>query len=250
MTQTSCERCGFLAADYSDRDLATAPSWLDAMTRTMVEGAGPALTSAPVAATMEELSALISTMPAERDGGPGAGAVHHAVHLLRDLGRQLHDAGAGAPNQEGMVFALSISDGGVPKSAVPSADIGFRGLLGDRQGNRRHHGRPFQAVCIWSADVIDALRSEGHPIHSGQAGENVTVEGIDWSTIRPGVRLQIGQVLCEVSAWATPCRHNDQWFTGRSDRIDHDLHPGWSRAYAWVLEPGSVEVGDPVIVEP
>ena len=98
--------------------------------------------------------------------------------------------------------------------------------------------------------MIDALAAEGHPIVAGAAGENLTLTGIDWSTLRPGVQLLIGQVLCETSAWAVPCRKNDQWFTGRSDRIDHDRHPGWSRIYAWVVEPGTVTTGDPVVVEP
>ncbi len=148
------------------------------------------------------------------------------------------------------VAQISTSDGGVPKGAVPSADVGRRGLLGDRQADRTHHGRPFQALCVWSSEVIAVLAAEGHPIRAGAAGENITVSGIEWPTLRPGVRLLIGQSLCEISAWAEPCRKNDQWFTGRSDRIDHRLHPGWSRAYAWVLEPGTVATGDPVIVEP
>ena len=61
-----------------------------------------------------------------------------------------------------------------------------RGLTGKH--DRLHHGRPLQAVCLWSQDVIDALRDEGHPIRAGAAGENLTVSGIDWDTIRPGVR--------------------------------------------------------------
>ncbi|MDZ7676303.1 MAG: MOSC domain-containing protein [Acidimicrobiales bacterium] len=66
----------------------------------------------------------------------------------------------------------------------------------------------------------------------------------------PSVDELVGQGLLELSAWAEPCRKNDQWFTGRSDRIDHRRHPGWSRIYAWVLEPGTIHAGDPVTVEP
>ena len=91
------------------------------------------------------------------------------------------------------------SNGGVPKQALLRASIGRRGLEEDRQAERRLHGRPFQAVCLWSSEVIDALRSEGHPIHPGAAGENVTVSGIDWTTIRPGVRMRVGDVLLEIS---------------------------------------------------
>ena len=173
-------------------------------------------------------------------------AVHDATHHLSDVGRGIHLLGAGAPTQEGGVAQLNVSDGGVPKKPVEVAEVGDRGLVGDRQAARQHHGRPLQALCLWSTDVIDALRAEGHPIEPGSAGENVTVSGIDWATIRPGTQLLIGDVLAEISAWATPCKKNAQWFADRDfNRMNHDRHPGWSRAYAWVREPGTIRQGDP-----
>jgi MOSC domain-containing protein YiiM len=108
-----------------------------------------------------------------------------------------------------------------------------------------------QALSLWSADVIESLRADGHSVHPGAAGENLTVAGIDWSTIRPGVRLAIGAVVAEISSFATPCAKNAQWFHDRDfRRIDHARNPGSSRAYAWVICGGSVAPGDLVIVEP
>jgi MOSC domain-containing protein YiiM len=178
-------------------------------------------------------------------------AVHDGTHHLRDVGRGLAELGAGAPTQHGVVAQVNASNGGVPKRALLHAVIGLRGLDGDRQAERRHHGRPWQALCLWSAEVIEDLRAEGHSVHPGAAGENITVTGIDWSTARPGVRMRIGTALVEVSAFAEPCSKNAQWFVGGNfRRMGHDLHPGWSRAYAWVLEPGQVAPGDAVVVEP
>lgn len=178
-------------------------------------------------------------------------AVHDVTHHLRDVGRGLHQLGAGAPSQEGTVAQLSVSDGGVPKRPVEWTEVGDRGLIGDRQTARVHHGRPLQALCLWSTEVIDALRAEGHPIGPGDAGENITLAGIDWSTLRPGVQILIGEVLAEVSAWSSPCSKNAQWFVdGDFNRMDHERHPGWSRVYAWVREPGTVRQGDRVVVEP
>jgi MOSC domain-containing protein YiiM len=178
-------------------------------------------------------------------------AVHETTHHLRDVGRGLHALGAGAPRQRGELVQVNVSNGGVPKTALPSATIGRRGLVGDQQAERQHHGRPLQALCLWSQDVIDALQAEGHPVNAGAAGENLTLAGIDWTTIRPGVRLSVGDALVEISAFATPCVKNAQWFAdGKFRRIDHGLNPGWSRAYAWVLEGGTVAPGAPVVVEP
>ncbi len=178
-------------------------------------------------------------------------AVHDAIHHLRDVGRGLHQLGAGAPQQHGTVVQLNTSKGGVPKTPLATATIDRGGIAGDKQGDRKHHGKPLQALSMWSADVMEQLRAEGHSVHPGAAGENVTVAGIDWSTIRSGVRIRVGTALVEVSAFATPCAKNAQWFSdGNFRRIDHAHCPGSSRAYAWVLEGGTVSAGDTVVVEP
>jgi hypothetical protein len=189
---------------------------------------------------------------AERDAGwVVRHAIHDTFHHLQDVGRGLHALGAGAPAQEGAVVQINTSGGGVPKLAVDEVEVGYRGLLGDRQAARKHHGRPFQALCLWSADVIGALQSEGHPVAPGLAGENLTISGLDWSTLRPGVRVLAGEVLAEISAYATPCKKNAAWFAGGDfNRMQQERHPGWSRLYAWVLEPGRIRTGDAVLVEP
>lgn len=174
---------------------------------------------------------------------------------------------------EGHLQRIHISDGGAPKTPVETAEIGPRGLRGDRQATREHHGRPFQAVSLYSAELIDALVAEGHPITPGAVGENLLLSGFDWASLRPGLRLLVGghdaapavvrgelpatveeaarPVVLEVSAWVPPCRTIAPAFTDRRfDRIDHDKHPGWSRAYAWVLDGGTVTAGSRVDVLP
>jgi MOSC domain-containing protein YiiM len=126
---------------------------------------------------------------------------------------------------------------------------------GDVQAARVHHGRPWQALCLWSAEVIDAFAADGHPIAFGSAGENVTIAGLDWAMLRAGTIIELGSgpdaVRCQLSAPATPCTKNAQWFTDRDIwRIDHDRHPDQTRWYASVLRPGTVSAGDPVVVSP
>ncbi|MEZ5238585.1 MAG: MOSC domain-containing protein [Microthrixaceae bacterium] len=148
----------------------------------------------------------------------------------------------------GSVVRVATSAGGVPKSPLHSARIDRRGLVGDLQADRANHGRPFQAVSLYSAERIEDLAAEGHPVTPGAVGENLLLSGIGWSSLRVGQRLAVGsEVLLELSAWAPPCRTIAGAFCGgRFDRIDHDKHPGWARWYAWVLVPGGVSTGDPV----
>ena len=143
-----------------------------------------------------------------------------------------------------------MSDGGVPKLPVDAAEIGVRGVIGDRQRNRKFHGAPWQALCLWSLEVIEELQAEGHPIEPGFAGENLTISGLDWAAMVPGVRLQIGpSVRAEVTAFAIPCKHNKPWFLdGDFLRMSNERHPGSSRIYTSVSVGGRVAPGDAVVV--
>jgi MOSC domain-containing protein YiiM len=179
-------------------------------------------------------------------------AVHDSSHHLADVARGLHTLGAGAPRSTGVVAGLFASGGGVPKQPIDVAVVGYRGVEGDRQAERQHHGRVWQALSLWSADVVERLAEEGHPIAPGDAGENVSVAGVNWPSLRPGTRIAIGDdVLVEVSAYATPCKKNKGWFLdGDFNRMNHDREPGVSRVYASVLRDGVIRPNDPVIVEP
>lgn len=174
--------------------------------------------------------------------------LHGVHHLMWRAGRLVW---AGTPPRHGAVAALHVSDGGVPKTAVARALCSRRGLDGDRQADRENHGSPLQALCLWSAEVIEALQAEGHPIGFGSAGENLTVRGLEWARVAPGQRWNVGPLRIETTAWATPCRDNARWFAGGDfRRMSHPLHPGWSRIYARVVRTGAVSVGDPIVLEP
>ena len=146
------------------------------------------------------------------------------------------------------LFQISISDGGVPKRAVPEAGISLTGVGGDRQRHRSIHSGPDRAVCLYSLERLDALRDEGHPIEPGAAGENLTVAGLEWADVKPGDRLEIGDAVeLEIMSYTAPCRYNANWFVdGDFHRISEKRHPGWSRLYARVVREGMVRQGDPV----
>jgi MOSC domain-containing protein YiiM len=99
---------------------------------------------------------------------------------------------------------------------------------------------------------IRSLQKEGHPIDIGTAGENVTIEGIDWDRIAPGATIRIGdEVVLEVASFTNPCKTiRASFIDGEFVRIAQRLHPGWSRVYARVLREGQVHFGDPVEASP
>lgn len=152
----------------------------------------------------------------------------------------------GSSTSSGTVTSLHVSRGGVPKKGVDTIDINIDGIAGDKQANRTHHGRPWQAVCVWSRDIVDSFASAGHPIEAGFAGENVSVTGLDWSLVRPGTVMEIGSATVRVTAFSIPCKKNASWFADR-DFMAMSHERGWvSRVYALVLRPGRAAVGDRV----
>lgn len=150
----------------------------------------------------------------------------------------------------GSITALNISLGGVPKSGVPSVLITAAGLTGDRQRNLKFHGGPDRAVCLLAQEVIDDLVAQGHPIRPGSTGENLTIAGLDWSVLEPGSHLLVGStVVIEITSHAKPCSKIAGSFRdGAIGCLDQKLNHGRSRLYARVLTPGTVAVGDPVVI--
>jgi MOSC domain-containing protein YiiM len=200
-------------------------------------------------AAIDRLAAIVRDDEAAFDERATAGT--DVLAELSAAGRAVHAAGLGAAHHRGAITSVNVSAGGVPKQPVERAAIGLRGLDTDRQAKRKHHGRVFQAVSLWSADVIAELQAEGHPVFAGACGENITISGIDWPSLRPGTRLLVGSALCEITVPAVPCSNNAQWFIdGNFNRMHYERHPGATRQYAMVIEPGSAAVGDEVVVEP
>lgn len=149
----------------------------------------------------------------------------------------------------GFLHAINVSDGGVPKRPRPWAPVRVGGVEGDRQEDRRYHGGPDRAVSLYSLDLIEALQGEGHPIVPGAIGENLTIHGLDWTEVRTDARLEIGEVLLEVTRAASPCHKISAAFTdGVFARVSQKVHPGWSRFYARVLREGLVTTGDRVVL--
>jgi MOSC domain-containing protein YiiM len=148
----------------------------------------------------------------------------------------------------GIIVSINVSRGGVPKRRVSGATVSQLGLQGDGQDDEKHHGGPERAVCIYSLERIRSLQNEGHPIDVGTVGENVTVEGINWELVLPGVQLKLGDdVVVEIASFTDPCKTiKGSFIDGKFVRISQKLHPGWSRVYARVLSEGEIHFGDPV----
>ena len=146
------------------------------------------------------------------------------------------------------VDQVNVSNGGVPKLPVEEAHVGRLGLAGDAVNHPKVHGGPERAVCLFSTELIGALRAEGHPIAAGDVGENLTVSGLDWPALAVGAVVEVGDaVRLQLTQRVEPCQTIAGAFAdGRFKRIKPSRAPDQTRWYARVLAEGTVRPGDPV----
>lgn len=152
----------------------------------------------------------------------------------------------------GRVLQVNVSPGGVPKVPVERAWVGRLGLEGDGHSEPTVHGGPHRAVALFAMEAIDRVAGEGHPIAPGSCGENLTTQGIEWSTLPAGTRVRIGdRLVLELSLPDNPCSTIAGSFSdGRFARISILVNPTDSRMYARVVEEGEVRPGDAIEVLP
>jgi MOSC domain-containing protein YiiM len=152
----------------------------------------------------------------------------------------------------GVVVQVSTSQGGVPKRAIPQAEVTPVGIVGDAWRYPFHGGRR-RAILLVTAEGIDDLIAQGFPLFHGALGENITTRGLERRSLRIGQRLSVGEVVIELSQMRTPCGTLDVYGTGiQAAMYDAQVQAGdtasprWglSGFYASVIQPGNMRVGD------
>ena len=140
---------------------------------------------------------------------------------------------------------LNVSSGGIPKLPVESARVTKFGIEGDHQRNRKYHGGPNRAVCLFSHELYDWLREKGIDLKYGSVGENFTTRGLDLNSLNKGDRLKVGACIIEITDVRVPCSNLKKWDADLPELIIG--HSGW---VAKVIEEATVRAGDPIEVIP
>ena len=139
--------------------------------------------------------------------------------------------------------------GGVPKPLVQSLQVTVDGCVGDFQRDKRYHGGPQRAVCLFSEEVISILQAEGNPVYPGSVGENILLREVDWESIAIGSKFHFDELILEVTSDAPPCKTIADSFTdGGFSKISNKVAPNLTRWYAKVLNEGQVRIGENVVL--
>jgi MOSC domain-containing protein YiiM len=133
---------------------------------------------------------------------------------------------------------------GGAKRPVPRAVLRVGGFEGDGQADRRNHGGPDKAVCVYSSvHYPHWQRMLGRRLDPGAFSENLTVSAIREARVCVGDVFRAGEAVVQVSTPRTPCdkvagkngeKQLSKWISGSG-------HTGF---YMRVLEEGLVQKGD------
>lgn len=136
----------------------------------------------------------------------------------------------------GKVIAVCISpEKGTQKTAVAEGSfIEDYGIEGDA-----HAGKWHRQVSLLSYDKIEAFRQRGAQVEDGAFGENLVVEGIDFSVLPVGTRFACGEVILEVTQIGKECHHGCAIFQQMGDCIMPR-----EGVFAKVIQRGKIRPGD------
>jgi len=160
----------------------------------------------------------------------------------------------------GSILQVSVSQGGVPKHAIPIGILTQLGIEGDVHAHPEIHGGADRAVLLITAEGIEELAVLGFPLTYGSMGENLTTQGIGRRDWRVGQRWRIGaEVVIEITKRRAPCQQLNVYGAGLQaaiyDQQTRDGDPsspkwGLSGVYASVVTPGLVLPGDAIVLAP
>lgn len=132
------------------------------------------------------------------------------------------------------------------------------GLAGDEQADLSVHGGLSKAVYAYPAAHYafwQRVRAQAQvslwedPLPPGALGENLTIDGLDESQLWIGDRLVLPNCTLAVSEPRMPCfKFNAAMGFAQATKLM--LQSGYCGSYLGVLDPGSVQAGDTVRLEP
>ncbi|MBI5568807.1 MAG: MOSC domain-containing protein [Desulfomonile tiedjei] len=137
----------------------------------------------------------------------------------------------------GTVIAVCVSKRkGTPKTDVGSGllEVGF-GLAGDAHGGDWH-----RQVSLLSSEEIGTMAAKGLEVKPGSFAENLTTQGFDLGSVKPGDRLRVGEsAVLEVTQIGKECHTRCAIY----HKIGECIMPE-KGVFAVVIQGGSVKNGD------
>ena len=140
------------------------------------------------------------------------------------------------------ILGICISEKrGTQKYLVPEVKIEENwGIEGDAHGGNWH-----RQISLLSYEKIQEFRARGARVDFGAFGENLVVDGIDFSSLPVGTRFRIGEAVLELTQIGKECHNHCQIFQKMGDCIMPR-----EGVFTEIIHGGKIKEGDEVEVIP
>lgn len=165
----------------------------------------------------------------------------------------------------GKVAPLFVKEGetthrvvsGIRKQIIElSVRVGPLGIAGDEQADLSVHGGLDKAVYLYPhehyafwRDARERMLKQKSELLPGAMGENLTTTGLLETDLWVGDRLQIGEVILEVTEPRSPC-YKFGAVMGYAQALKHMLQSGYTGVYLKVIQTGELQAGENITLLP
>jgi len=128
--------------------------------------------------------------------------------------------------------------------------LGKSDVIGDVVIEREVHAGPTKACYLYSADHYPYWKTRYPDLdwHIGMFGENLTVEGLDETTLYIGSIYKIGNAKIQITEPRQPC-YKFGFKMGDQGILKKFINTTFCGSYVRVIEEGEVQTGDEFILQ-
>lgn len=131
----------------------------------------------------------------------------------------------------------------VKQQASGKIALGLEGLEGDGQADRKHHGGPDKALCVYPIEHYTYWEEKlDRALPTAAFGENLTVRGLLEDNVCIGDTFALGEAIVQVSQPRQPCHKLAKRY-GVPDMALWVQEAGYTGFYFRVVQPGYIQAG-------
>ncbi|MFK5709484.1 MULTISPECIES: MOSC domain-containing protein [Lysinibacillus] len=129
---------------------------------------------------------------------------------------------------------------GIEKQSVQEVYLSSHGFEGDDVADKKHHGGPDRAVCLYPAEHYIQWEQElGKTLPIAAFGENLTVTNMLEADVCIGDVYKIGDAVIQITQGRIPCSTIDR-YTEANILLKRLIETGYTGFLARVLEEGTI----------
>ena len=135
---------------------------------------------------------------------------------------------------------------GICKDTIEEAYLTFDGFKKDDVADKKHHGGPDRAVCIYPTEHYVQWNNEfDWTLPSAAFGENITASGMTEAEVCIGDVFLLGEAMIQVTQGRIPCNTIDQRLG--YPVMKHMIQTGFTGYLCRVLQEGTVRSTDKIV---